>query len=93
MKGIDQLLFILSPWGCLIVGSSITMGRIYGLLPDTTFTQWSQFVGGAFEVVLLSLALGDKIRSEQEEAHAKISTLNEELRVHIEKVEEIVERN
>ena len=65
--------FYIVAWGCLIVGSSVTMGRIYGLLPDTTFTQWSQFLGGAIEVVLLSLAIGDKVRLEQEESSAKIS--------------------
>ncbi|HYX33745.1 MAG TPA: 7TM diverse intracellular signaling domain-containing protein [Oligoflexus sp.] len=90
--------FYTAAWGFIIVGSLITMARIYGLLPDNTFTAWSQFVGGAIEVVLLSLALGDKISFEQEQSHAAINQLNldlkganDRLQEHIENVEAIVD--
>jgi signal transduction histidine kinase len=90
--------FYTAAWGFIIGGSLITMSRIYGLLPDNTFTAWSQFVGGAIEVVLLSLALGDKISFEQERSHAAISQLNtdlnqanDRLKEHIENVEAIVD--
>jgi HPt (histidine-containing phosphotransfer) domain-containing protein len=90
--------FYTAAWIFIIIGSMITMSRIYGLLPDNSFTAWSQFVGGAIEVVLLSLALGDKISFEQERSHAEISQLNQELnsandnlKVHIESVEAIVD--
>jgi HPt (histidine-containing phosphotransfer) domain-containing protein len=90
--------FYLAAWSFLIVGSLITMARIYGFLPDNAFTAWSQFVGGALEVVLLSLAMGDKMSLIQEEAHREISKLAADLNVanaalkdHIENVEAIVE--
>jgi HPt (histidine-containing phosphotransfer) domain-containing protein len=90
--------FYLAAWSFLIVGSLITMARIYGFLPDNAFTSWSQFVGGAMEVVLLSLAMGDKMSLIQEEAHREISKLatdlnaaNSALKDHIENVEAIVE--
>jgi HPt (histidine-containing phosphotransfer) domain-containing protein/PAS domain-containing protein len=90
--------FYTAAWTFIIIGSMITMSRIYGNLPDNTFTAWSQFVGGAIEVVLLSLALGDKISFEQERSHAEISQLNKDLnsandtlKVHIENVEAIVD--
>ena len=90
--------FYTAAWFCILIGSLITMARIYGFLPDNPFTAWSQFAGGSLEVVLLSLALGDKMRLLQERAHAKITELagdlkdaNAELEKHIEHVEEIVE--
>lgn len=90
--------FYTGAWAFIILGSLATMLRIYGYLPENNFTFWSQFAGGAFEVVLLSLALGDKFSLEQERAHAEISKLNSELheansklKAHIEDVEGIVE--
>ncbi len=98
MRSYRPAYFYLAAWSFLIVGSLITMGRIYGFLPDNAFTCWSQFVGGAMEVVLLSLALGDKMSLIQEEAHHEISKLAADLNVanatlkdHIENVEAIVE--
>jgi len=98
MRGYRPAYFYLAAWSSLIIGSMITMGRIYGLLPDNAFTTWSQFVGGAMEVVLLSLAMGDKMSLIQEEAHREISKLatdlnvaNTSLKDHIENVEAIVE--
>ncbi len=90
--------FYTAAWVFIIVGSMITMGRIYGLLPDNNFTTWTQFLGGAIEVILLSLALGDKLSLEQEKSHQQITQLNAELgaanhllKEHIENVEAIVE--
>ncbi|HYX38743.1 MAG TPA: 7TM diverse intracellular signaling domain-containing protein [Oligoflexus sp.] len=90
--------FYLAAWSFLIVGSLITMARIYGILPDNAFTTWSQFIGGAIEVVLLSLAMGDKMSLIQEQAHQDISKLaadlnaaNASLKDHIENVEAIIE--
>ncbi len=90
--------FFLSAWIFLIVGSMITMGRIYGLLPNTMFTTWSQFFGGALELILLSVAMGDKMSLIQEESHQKISKLasnlnlaNNQLQDHIDNVEAIVD--
>ncbi len=71
--------FYTAAWGCIILGSLFTMAQIYGLLPENYFTKWSQFGGGALEMVLLSLALGDKMQLLQERAHDQISYLNKNL--------------
>ncbi len=90
--------FYLIAWGFLIIGSMITMARIYGFLPNNSFTTWSQFFGGALEVILLSLAMGDKMSLIQEDSHTEISKLNNslamannELQKHLQNVEAIVD--
>jgi len=98
LQGYRPAFFYTVAWLFIIVGSLITMGQIYGFFPATSFTIWSQFIGGAIEVTLLSLALGDKMSLEQEKAHASISRLNidlnhanAQLQTHIDDVEAIVE--
>ncbi len=70
-KGFRPAYYFTAAWVLLLSGSLITMGRIYGFLPDTSFTTWSQFAGGILEMVFLSLALGDRMNySEQKAAKA-----------------------
>ncbi len=71
--------FYLMAWGVMIVFNLVTTSHIAGLIPDFSFAPWSQMVGGAIELVLLSLALGDKVRLEQEINHSEIKTLNSSL--------------
>jgi signal transduction histidine kinase len=89
--------FYLAAWSCLIIGSLASMARLTGFAPSNFFTQWGQFGGGAIELVMLSLALGDKMRMIRDESHTMISNLNSnlnkanaQLQLHIENVEAIV---
>lgn len=97
-RGYRPAYFFLMAWGILILGSLMSMARIYGFVPDSPITLWSQFIGGTLETLLLSLALGDKISLEQELASSEISKLNKHLHTansnlkhQIENVESIVE--
>jgi signal transduction histidine kinase/serine phosphatase RsbU (regulator of sigma subunit) len=60
-----------------------------GLLEPGFFTEYSLQMGSALEVVLLSIALGHKIRIEQKEAHRAIDTLNKELQKSIVEVRQL----
>ncbi|HYX34286.1 MAG TPA: 7TM diverse intracellular signaling domain-containing protein [Oligoflexus sp.] len=83
--------FYTAAWVFLLLGSLISMTYIYGFVPENGFVIWSQFAGAAVEGVLLSLALSDRISLEREQSHAQISKLNQQLQMHVEEVESIVE--
>ncbi len=90
--------FYTTAWVFIILGSLLSMFYFYGFIPENGLVVWSQFVGGAIEVTLLSLALGDRISLEQEKSHQEISHLNGDLNTanirlqsHIENVESVVE--
>ncbi|RYZ51115.1 MAG: hypothetical protein EOP07_21880, partial [Proteobacteria bacterium] len=83
--------FYCTAWVFMLIGNMLTMGQLYGFLASNSLTSWSQFVGGAMEVVLLSLALGDKISLAQENAQSRNLQLHEALTQHIESVEATVE--
>ncbi len=97
MAGYRPAYFYLTAWVFLLLGGLITMARIYGLIADSSFATWSQFIGGVIELVLLSIALGDKLNYEQEQAARQIRALNEnlsdvnkQLQHHVHNVESIV---
>ncbi|HEX5658407.1 MAG TPA: 7TM diverse intracellular signaling domain-containing protein [Polyangiales bacterium] len=67
--------FFLFAWGCLLGGVILYLGKTYGVLANTTVSEWGVQVGAALEVVLLSLALADRIN----EMRANMSELNAQL--------------
>lgn len=52
----------------LIVGSSINVARQFGIVPTNSWSHGAQQVGSVCEIILLSLALVDRIRAIQAEA-------------------------
>ncbi len=60
-----------------------------GVYEPSFFTEYSIQIGSALEVVLLSMALGHKIRIEQKEAHQAIDKLNKELQHSIIEVRQL----
>jgi len=60
-------------------GGVLAAARMFGLLPSNFFTLYGSQLGSAIEIVLLSLALGDKIRFEQLANHRRIKALNSNL--------------
>ena len=52
-------------WGSLCAGAIIAYLRIMDLVPSNIFTNYALQVGSAFEMVMLSLALADRIHSER----------------------------
>ena len=79
VKGYRPARFFVLAFISLCVGVFVTNLRAIGLLEPNLFTVYSHYVGSALEVVLLSIALGDKIKIEQDEAQAAIKTLNMDL--------------
>ncbi|HYX37176.1 MAG TPA: 7TM diverse intracellular signaling domain-containing protein [Oligoflexus sp.] len=50
-------------WSVFLSTAFIYVLQVEGFIPVNAFTKYSALVGGCFEVVLLSLALGDRINS------------------------------
>jgi signal transduction histidine kinase len=57
-------------WTSVLIGNAILILAGSGSIPLNLFTSWSQFVGAALEMLLLSLALGDRMALIQEERSA-----------------------
>lgn len=58
--------FFLLAWGILWTGAMIAALRAFGLVPTTTFTASATQISSAFEMLLLSFALADRIRLERQ---------------------------
>jgi len=75
-KGYRPASFLLIAWGLFLLGVFISLMVDVGLIPLTVTTKYSWQITTMFEVVLLSLALGDKYKTFREEKEAAIQELN-----------------
>jgi hypothetical protein len=78
--------FYLIAWSLFLTGAILTAMRVAGRVPTTLFTTYAQQVGSAVEVLLLSIALADRIhtlRSEAATSATELERLNQELRRQI----------
>ena len=78
--------FYLLAWSLFLCGAILTALRVAGKFPTTTFTIYAQQVGSAVEVLVLSIALADRIHALRHEAAtsaSELSHLNQELRRQI----------
>jgi two-component system, sensor histidine kinase LadS len=74
-RGLRQAqLFILS-WGALVGGVLLYLLKTLGVLPSSLLTDWGIEIGAGMEVVLLSLALADRINL----MRADLTALNKQL--------------
>ncbi len=78
-KGYLPAVFYLVAWGCYLFGVTGTLSNSIGLVPTSIFSRWGQFTGGAFEVAILSLALGARINQRRKKQVKRINQLNTEL--------------
>ncbi len=78
-KGDLPAWFYLAAWGCYLLGVTATISNLIGLVPTSNFTRWGQFTGGAFELAILSLALGARINQKRKKQVNKITELNSAL--------------
>lgn len=84
-KGYRPAKFFLVAWSFLLVGIVIFVLRNLGVVPFNSFTENILHVGTSLEVILLSIALADKInvlRREKEESQAealRVSRENEKI--------------
>jgi two-component system, NtrC family, sensor kinase len=84
-KGYRPAQFYLLAWSLLMVGIIIFVLKDFGVLPYNTFTSYTMQAGSALEVILLSIALADKINTfkrEKEESQQKtLEALRENERI------------
>jgi len=70
-KGFRPARFFILAWGIFLLGSFLTALRSLGILPHTFITVYGIQIGSALEVVLLSLALADRINTLRREVAQK----------------------
>jgi two-component system NtrC family sensor kinase len=84
-KGYRAASYYLLAWISFLAGMIVLVLRNFNIVPYTNLTTYSSYIGSALEVILLSIALADRInslRKEKEESQAyalKISRENENL--------------
>ena len=84
--------FFTLAWSLLIFGNLMRMGALTGGLPSNPITEWSHLVGSVVEVILISLALSDRIRISEVTSREKIDALNRELIIFNEQLENEVDQ-
>ncbi|MBL4656794.1 MAG: sensor histidine kinase [Flavobacteriales bacterium] len=60
-KGYRPAMFFLVAWSVFLLGICIFIVKDFGILPYNDFTNYTMPLGSAIEVIMLSLALADKI--------------------------------
>jgi two-component system NtrC family sensor kinase len=73
-QGYRPAKFFLAAWSTFLVGVCIFVLKDVGILPYNKFTYYTMPIGSALEVILLSLALGDRINilsKEKEDSQLK----------------------
>ncbi|MBF0441214.1 MAG: response regulator [Oligoflexales bacterium] len=94
IKGYRPARFYVIAFSALLIGATIFSLKALGILPSNILTEYGIQIGSAIEIVLLSFALGDKIRIEQMEAQKNIEELNNGLEKKVEdKTRELIEAN
>lgn len=66
-KGDQAARYFLIAWSSLLFGGLITGLTVYGVFETGFWTTYALQIGAAIEVVLLSLALGDRLRCNQQQ--------------------------
>ncbi|MBR9871860.1 MAG: diguanylate cyclase [Gammaproteobacteria bacterium] len=60
--------FFMLAWTALLAGMLIYLFKTFGVLPANFVTEYAIQIGSAFEVILLSIALADRLRHMSQEA-------------------------
>ncbi|MBC8044879.1 MAG: sensor histidine kinase [Rhizobacter sp.] len=79
-KGYQPARYFLIAWTAFLVGGILYQLRNMGFLPTNDFTEYSYQYGSAIEMILLSLALADRIHLlRREKEHAESEALRSEI--------------
>jgi signal transduction histidine kinase/DNA-binding response OmpR family regulator len=81
--------FYMLAFSMFLFGIVINALKQLGVLPQTFFSEYAIQIGSALEVILLSMALGHKIRFEQLATGRKIQNLNESLEQSLDQVQKL----
>jgi two-component system, sensor histidine kinase LadS len=74
-RGLRQAQLFMLSWGALVGGTLLYLLKMLGVLPSSILTDWGIEIGACMEVVLLSLALADRINL----MRADLTALNTQL--------------
>ncbi|WP_141732730.1 7TM diverse intracellular signaling domain-containing protein [Oligoflexus tunisiensis] len=85
-KGYRPAYFFVLAFAAFLIGISVTQFISFGLIEPGFIATYSAHFGSAMEMLLLSVALGDKIKFEQLHAQHKIEHLNERLQEEHKKI-------
>ncbi|TCS37227.1 diguanylate cyclase (GGDEF)-like protein [Paucimonas lemoignei] len=66
-KGVKPARYFMIAWSVFLIGSLLYALKTFGLLPSVFITNYGQQIGSALEVILLSMALADRLRILKEE--------------------------
>jgi signal transduction histidine kinase len=72
--------FFTLAWFVMIVANVVRMAVVAGHFPASFLAEWGVLIGSVVEVVLLSLALADKVRITEKQAFERIELLNLEFK-------------
>jgi signal transduction histidine kinase/serine phosphatase RsbU (regulator of sigma subunit) len=81
--------FYMLAFSMFLLGIVVNALKQLGVIPQTFFSEYAIQIGSALEVILLSMALGHKIRFEQLAAGRKIQDLNESLEQTLDQVQKL----
>jgi signal transduction histidine kinase len=90
LRGYRPANFYVLAFVTFLIGIMINALKQLGVIEQSFFSEYAIQMGSALEMVLLSIALGDKIRIEQRAAHLSIKNLNSQLKELNESLEERV---
>lgn len=77
LKGYKPARYFLLGWTVFLIGVLIFVLRSFGVLPYNNFTNYTMPIGSALEVILLSLALADRINIfKKEKEESQVQALN-----------------
>ncbi|MBK3866249.1 hybrid sensor histidine kinase/response regulator [Pseudomonas stutzeri] len=86
LRGMRVARYFIIAWSALLLGGQINTLMVLGYLPHNFLTMYASQLGAALEVVLLSMALADRINALKDEraliletARAELEQLNREL--------------
>jgi hypothetical protein len=95
-KGFKPARFFVLAWGAFILGSVIYGLKSLGFFPHMFWTESSIKLGSAMEVMLLSLALGDRIRllrAERDKSNEEMIKGYEELNAEVQRRTALEDKN
>lgn len=71
--------YYITAWAAMLIGGIILALNKLGIIPRTGFTEYAIQFGSAIEVILLSLAMGDRLNREKaDRIHAQLKALENE---------------
>lgn len=85
LRGYHPARYYLLSWTLLIIGGALFSLRNFGIIPDGSLARYSLQIGSAAEMILLSLALGDRLRQLKEEREQALTGLVDEQKRALEK--------